>query len=134
MINIMDSLRLENTSKSPSVNLISGLIEIKGRSIPENPKKFYKPIYDWIKKYGINPEPITTINLNFEYIDTSSSKWVLDLLRLLDDINGKSNTEIKVNWYYEEGDYDMFDLGMHLKSFINIDFEFIETEESLDDY
>jgi len=130
----MDSLRLENTSKSPSVNLISGLIEIKGRSIPENPKKFYKPIYDWIKKYGINPEPITTINLNFEYIDTSSSKWVLDLLRLLDDINGKSNTEIKVNWYYEEGDYDMFDLGMHLKSFINIDFEFIETEESLDDY
>lgn len=134
MINIMDSLRLENTSKSPSVNLISGLIEIKGRSIPENPKKFYKPIYDWIKKYGINPEPVTTINLNFEYIDTSSSKWVLDLLRLLDDINGKSNTEIKVNWYYEEGDYDMFDLGMHLKSFINIDFEFIETEESLDDY
>lgn len=127
----MDSLLIEKTGKSPFIHLAAGNIEISGRSIPENPKKFYKPIVDWVKKYTLNPEKVTQIEINFEYIDTSSSKWVLDILRVLDSIDNDEYV-VKLNWFYEEGDYDMFDLGMHLKSFVNIPFDFIETEETID--
>jgi len=128
----MESLVLERTAKSPSINLSDGVIEIKGRSIPENPKKLYKPAYDWVKKYIISPAEFTLVNFNFEYIDTSSSKWILDIIRLLDQIE-LDTCFVKLNWYYEVGDYDMFDLGMHLKSFVKIPFDFIEVEESVDD-
>ena len=124
----MESLVIERTTKSPSINLSDGMIEIKGRSIPENPKKLYKPAYDWVKKYIVSPPEYTQVNFNFEYIDTSSSKWILDIIRLLDQVELDSYI-VKLNWYYEVGDYDMFDLGMHLKSFVNIPFDFIEIEE-----
>jgi hypothetical protein len=128
----MESLVIERTAKSPSINLSDGMIEIKGRSIPENPKKLYKPAFDWVKKYINSPAEYTRVNFNFEYIDTSSSKWILDIIRLLDQIEPDNNI-VKLNWHYEVGDYDMFDLGMHLKSFVNIPFDFIEVEESIDD-
>ena len=125
----MEKLIIERTSKSPFVALSDGKIEINGKSIPENPKKFYKPIIEWVKHYIQKPHETTYVDLNFEYIDTSSSKWILDILRTLDGITDTSK-KVQLKWFYEEGDYDMFDLGMHLKSFVDISFDFIELEES----
>lgn len=124
----MENLILERTTKTPFAYLQEGRIEISGKSIPENPKKFYKPLVDWVKQYAQKPFENTLVEINFEYIDTSSSKWILDILRVLDEIRDL-NKQISLKWFYEEGDYDMFDLGMHLKSFVNFPFSFIELDE-----
>ena len=50
----MESLQLEGNPKTPTVNFDpeTGLFELKGRSIPENSIDFYKPLIDWLDRYG----------------------------------------------------------------------------------
>ena len=126
----MEKLLINKTSKSPYVSLDNGLFQFSGRSIPEDSKKIFKPIIDWIKCYRPENEFKTIVNFNFDYLDTSSSKCVFDILKALDDIYDKGH-DMSINWYYEEGDDDMLDLGIHLKSFIKSPFNFIESEPSI---
>lgn len=116
---------INRTSKSPYVSLDKGLFEINGRSIPEDTRSFFKPILDWIKVYEPGAGQKTTINFYFEYLNTSSSKCIFDLLKILNEIYEKGN-DLVVNWQYEEGDDDMLDLGVHLKSFNRVPFNLIE--------
>ncbi len=58
----MEPLLIEGKINTPSVNFNSdsGLLNIEGRSIPENPVKFYLPIEDWIVNYLLtNPSEIS---------------------------------------------------------------------------
>ncbi len=123
----MEKIVIEKTAKSPTIVLEEGLIQFSGRSIPEDATKIFRPAMEWIKKYSQNAAQKTTIVFNFDYLDTASSKCVFDILKIVDDIYTSGN-DVDVNWYYEEGDDDILDLGMHLKSFIKAPFNFIETE------
>ena len=53
----MAAIIIEGTPKTPTVSFddASGALELKGRSIPENSIEFYKPLIDWIDKYGRSP-------------------------------------------------------------------------------
>ena len=50
----METLQIEGTPKTPSIKFDynNALLEIKGRSIPENSIEFYKPLVDWLDKYS----------------------------------------------------------------------------------
>ena len=124
----MEPLVIEKTDKTPYINLKEGVIQIFGRSITEDPSKFYRPVFDWLKKYADSAVDNTQINIRIEYSDTGSSKVILDILKHLDDIYNNDNDMI-VNWYYEEGDDDMYDQGVYFKTFVNIPFNFIEFDE-----
>ena len=126
----MEKLFLNKTAKSPYINLEEGLFQFSGRSIPEDAKKIFKPVLEWIKKYSPSSTVNTTVNFNFDYLDTSSSKCVFDILKVLDELYHTGH-ELSINWFYEEGDDDMLDLGIHLKSFVKAPFNFIENETSL---
>lgn len=126
----MDKFFLNKTSKSPFISLEKGLFQFSGRSIPEDAKRIFKPVVDWLKTYHPGNESKTIVNFNFDYLDTSSSKCVFDILKVLDVLYEKGH-EIVINWYYEEGDDDMLDLGIHLKSFVKAPFNFIENEQSI---
>ena len=82
----MDPIKIEGTPKTPTVNFNaeSGVLEIKGRSIPENAVEFYKPLVDWIGSYGDSAKPQTTVNIQLEYFNTSSSKCILDVFKKLE--------------------------------------------------
>jgi hypothetical protein len=126
----MEKLLINKTSKSPFICLEKGSFQFSGRSIPEDSKKIFKPVIDWIKDYEPADSKLTTVNFCFDYLDTSSSKCVFDILKALDEIF-KGGHDMVINWYYEEGDDDMLDLGIHLKSFIKVPFNFIENEQML---
>lgn len=123
----MENIKIEGTPKTPAVlfEAEKGLLEIKGRSIPENSIEFYKPLMDWIEAYAKSANSNTTVNVQLEYFNTSSSKCILDLFKKLEAIN----QEIVVNWYYEEDDEDMLEAGEDYDAIINIPFRMIETEE-----
>ena len=38
--------------------LKAGIMEIKGRSIPENSIEFYKPLVDWLDEYAKSPKEL----------------------------------------------------------------------------
>jgi len=126
----METIIREGTSKTPYVRLDgeNGLVEIKGRSIPENSVEFYKPLIDWLEKYSGEPSSETNVNIQLEYFNTSSSKCILDIFKRLELIHKKGNP-VEINWYYEEDDEDMFEAGEDYQSIINIPFKMIEMEE-----
>jgi len=126
----METIIREGTPKTPYVRLDgeNGLVEIKGRSIPENSVEFYKPLIDWLEKYGSDPSNETNVNIQLEYFNTSSSKCILDIFKRLELIHKKGNP-VEINWYYEEDDEDMFEAGEDYQSIISIPFKMIEMEE-----
>jgi len=126
----MKPIEIEGTSKTPTVSLNpeNGLVEIKGRSIPENSVEFYKPLVDWLEDYKKSPASKTTVNIQLEYFNTSSSKCILDVFKRLEDIN-KGDAEVLINWYYEEDDEDMLEAGEDYESIIRVPFKMIEVAE-----
>lgn len=104
-----------------------GRIFIMGRSIPENPGEFYRSIYEWIINHSSSFNDLTRIDAGFEYINTTSTKWIFTILRELSVKPGLVG-KVKVNWYYEKGDDDMCELGYIFKSLLDCPFYIIEVE------
>ena len=123
----MESISIEGTPKTPAVNFNAetGVIEIKGRSIPENSIEFYRPLVEWLEEYSENPQKLTTVNIQLEYFNTSSSKCILDVFKKLEAIK-KARNEVIINWYYEEDDEAVFELGKHYQSILDLLFKLIE--------
>ena len=122
----MEQMIIEGTPKTPSIkfNQEEGIIEIKGRSIPENSIEFYKPVVEWLEKYAKDPLKKTLVNIQLEYFNTSSSKCLLDIFKKLEAIH-KSKNEVIINWYYEEDDEDMLEAGEDYESIIRVPFKMI---------
>ena len=124
----MERIEIEGTAKTPTVVLDpSGVVELKGRSIPENSIEFYKPLMDWLEEYEKNPQPKTIVHVQLEYFNTSSSKCILDLFKKLESIKQNGN-DVVIKWYYEEDDEDMLEAGEDYQSIIDVPFEMIEIE------
>lgn len=123
----MELINIEGTPKTPTVimNPETGVVEIKGRSIPENSIEFYKPIVDWLEEYAKTPLPKTTVNVQLEYFNTSSSKCILDVFKRLEVLKQNQN-DIVINWYYEEDDEDMLEAGEDYESIIKVPFKMIQ--------
>jgi hypothetical protein len=126
----METLTIEGTAKTPTIKFDSaaGVIEIKGRSIPENSIEFYKPLIDWLDKYSFKPQSNTTVNIQLEYFNTSSSKCILDVFKKLEGINKGGNSKVTINWHYEEDDEDMSEAGEDYQAIINVPFNMVMVE------
>ena len=124
---VMDTLSIEGTPKTPTIRFdgAKGIIEIKGRSIPENSIEFYKPLVDWLEAYAKETQPQTQVNIQLEYFNTSSSKCILDVFKKLEAIH-KANQGVTINWFYDEDDEDMLEAGQDYESIIRIPFKMIE--------
>lgn len=123
----MNDIKIDGTPKTPSVRFTAedGILEIKGRSIPENSIEFYKPLIDWVESYARAPKETTSVIIQLEYFNTASSKCILDLFKRLETIS----KGVQVNWYYEEDDEDMLEAGEDYDAIINLPFKMIEIEE-----
>jgi hypothetical protein len=98
----MEKLVIEATNHSPRVEFNSdGMLKIEGRSFPEDATSFYSPLIEYVS--GLE---VLSVNLlvNLEYINTASSKKLLDLFRQLDSNENVFN--VTIDWQYEEGDED----------------------------
>ena len=126
----MEPISITGTGKTPTVSFDSedGLIEIKGRSIPENSIEFYKPLVDWLDSYSQGPAKKTMVNIQLEYFNTSSSKCILDVFKKLENVQ-KNTENVIINWYYEEDDEDMLEAGEDYQSILKIPFKMIEIIE-----
>ncbi len=126
----MDNLVIEGSKQTPKVEFIAstGILEISGRSIPENTFEFFNPVLLWLDEYSKNALDETTINVNLEYFNTSSSKYILEVFKRLKGLinDGK---EVFVKWYYEEDDEEMMETGEDYEDVSGLPFEIIALEE-----
>jgi len=89
-----------------SVN--DGICQLSGESFLEETAKFYSPLLDWIKEYIYEIKKPITFNFKLTYFNTSTSKWILNILNVLKRYEENGGT-VLVNWYYYEDDIDMQD-------------------------
>ncbi len=118
----------ELSKRTPWIIMEPGRIFIMGRSIPENPGDFYRPLQAWIAEYSKKHKGSTRIVLGFEYINTASMKWIYTILRELSLVKDMA-ANATITWYYEKGDEDMIELGFILKSLVISSFSMHEVEE-----
>ena len=124
----MELVSLESTRKTPNVLLDpSGRIKIGGRSIPEDASKFYDNILNWVLDYCHTPSDSTVVDIELEYFNSGSAKFVMQILRELSELLAEGRG-LKVNWYYEEGDDDILERGEYYSSILDLEINFIETD------
>ena len=115
----LNRLYIKGTSKTPEVDFVPGVIEISGRSIPEDAVSFYQPLVRWIESYVAGPEKFTKVNFRIEYINSGSNRFIYTILKLLDDCF-KNGNNISINWFFEEDDDTIKSLGNDLKTFLKV--------------
>ena len=122
----MEAIYIQGTSKTPSVDFNSdrGVLEIRGRSNPEDSKIFYRPLINWVDDYINHPPEKTKVVIQLEHFNTISSKSLLDLFKRLKTIMN-SQKEVEVNWYYEKDDEDLLDAGKNYEHITGIPFSMI---------
>lgn len=103
----MTSINLEPTTSTPAVKFgTDGRLLLEGRSLPENVTKFYNPLVEWVAMLKVE---VVKIDINLEYLNSASSKKLLELLKVLDANNNIK--ELIVNWHYESDDEDALESG-----------------------
>jgi hypothetical protein len=122
-----DIYKISPTKKTPWIFLEPGKIFIMGRSIPENPGEFYKPVLEWISKYSPECNEKVKIDFGFEYLNTSSTKWIYTIIKEISDMRGMTHNAT-FTWYYERGDEDMCELGIIMRSIVDCAFVVVEVE------
>jgi len=110
----MKIIEIEQTNKTPYVLFTDSSLTLIGRTYPENAVGFYKPIMNELNEIEKYDE--FTVDLNLEYINTSSSKAILYLIRKIAD---KCKGEVNINWSIEKGDDSMDDMAELFNSMIN---------------
>ena len=126
----MNSLIIPPTPKTPEVlfDAAQGKLIIAGRSIPENALDFFQPLKNWLMEYSSHPTQLTILDVKLEYFNTSSSKMLLDLMKVLERLYTEGST-VQINWFYEEEDEDMLEAGEDYQAIIRVPFVMVAVDE-----
>jgi hypothetical protein len=122
----MEDLRIEGTEDSPQIilDLNANVLEISGRSLPEDVNTFYEPVLSWIEDYSKSPLPSTTFNFKLTYFNTASSKIILDILTQFEEMIEEGH-QVLVRWYFPDEDEDMQEAGEEYADMVDVPFEMV---------
>ena len=125
----MEKIILESTLNSPRVVLDpeADMFEFSGESRPENVRNFYMPILEWLEKFGSEVSGACTFRFNFEYFNSTSAKYILDIFKVLHSIQ-EAGSDIHVKWHYEEDDEDMYEVGLEMSRMSGLSFDYIKED------
>ena len=126
----MNPFSIGKTHNTPAVSFDpeQKVFELSGKSIPEDPQAFYNSVLDWVDQYTANPLDKLTVNIRLDYFNTSSSKIIFTIFKKFENMP-KAADKIEINWYYEEGDYDLLESGEDYEALLKIPFNVIEVPE-----
>lgn len=121
----MENLVIKKSGEFPEVEFDSkkGKLKISGTSFMEDTVAFYTPVMEWLNAYKKAPNDSTEFTFALEYMNTSSSKFVLDIFHLLNEIHQKTQG-VKVIWRYFEDDEDMEETGNQYEELFDLPFTY----------
>ena len=133
----MEKLIIEPTANSPRIvlNPEEKNFEFSGESRPENVRKFYLPILEWLEAFTTeqdkskDAERVSGLlcQFNFEYFNSTSAKYILDIFKSLNAINAMG-IGLDIKWFYEEDDEDMLEVGQEMSRMSKLPFEYIKSD------
>lgn len=129
----MDKIIIEPSKKTPKVIVDQEkyYIEMSGNSLPENVRDFFYPLIEQIRgvveewKKQKPAKVLFSIKLN--YFNSASAKFLYDLISTVIFLK-KSNIHVDINWYFEDGDYDLKEAGEELSEMMEYPFNYISVK------
>jgi len=97
---------------------------LRGKSLPEDVNSFYAPVLEWLENYARNPNEKTSLDFMLSYFNTASSKLILDILLILEEISN-GGRKVQVNWHYPEYDEDLHQAGLEYSEMVSIPFSYL---------
>lgn len=109
------------TGTTPEVILDKsiGSVFIHGRCLCSNPFDFFQPLIHWATDYIENPQEVTVVSINTDYINTGSSKALLEILRILAKVQ-YTGRKIIIKWYFDKGDEDTCEMIAMIEEIIKV--------------
>lgn len=120
------SFQINATEKTPEIDFstTSGVLKIKGISIPEDSKEFYRGLYLEVEEYLKSPQEMSRVEFHLEYFNTSTTLFLRDLMKKFREAHHAGISKVQIVWIYEEDDLDMEDAGLEFKDlFDDVPFE-----------
>jgi hypothetical protein len=110
----MERIRIEGSDKTPRVLLDAdkSILQIHGRSVPENAEEFYDAIFAGLRRYFDEVKSPIEVTVDLEYFNTSSARQLLLLFQSL------QKKESSIIWVFESGDDDMEEAGEDFQSML----------------
>lgn len=123
----MTTLHLKGTEDTPEIlfDVENNQFVISGRSLPEDVTAFFESTLEWLKQLQDSNLTEFTLEFKLEYFNTASSKIILDILSLLEDVNNSGNIKIYIKWFSPEDDEDMIEAAEEYKELVELPFEIV---------
>lgn len=130
----MNPLIIKETTATPKIefNLETNNFELQGCSRPEDVRDFYTPVISWLNDFkesvndelrNAHKETPMVFKFKFDYFNSSSAKFILDILVLINQIH-KAGLSMRIDWFYDENDDDMKEVGEELSEVVDFPFEY----------
>lgn len=125
-------MRMLDIAQSQSTPLISfdpreHVLKISGESYPENSFEFYAPVNAWVKEH-LATENRLRLDINVSYMNSSSTKCMLDLLDLLEEAHRKGGA-IYIVWRYDSENPRSLDLAEEFKEEVTFTFSIVTVDQ-----
>ncbi|MDD2563033.1 MAG: DUF1987 domain-containing protein [Salinivirgaceae bacterium] len=101
------------------------VFNISGSSFPEDSIDFYKPVFQWLKDFEVNPNSKLDVNITLDYFNTSSSKIFQHFIDIFNKL-GKSGVVVTLDWNYYDDDENIYEAGVGYAENANFNFRMIE--------
>jgi hypothetical protein len=132
----MQGLIIEQGTRTPEIKFSpdENVFHIRGISSPEDVRKLYYPVLEWINKFReeilkskfktFNDENPLRLQFDLEYFNSSSAKFFFDIMIEFKKLI-PAGVPVIVEWYYEEEDPEMKEAGIDFSQLVEIEFTFI---------
>lgn len=120
-------LWIEQTSRTPEIKFSYGRLRISGTFVPNDPDEFYKPLYEWVKKYSLTPAPITVVDIGLTYTRGYAMHYIKKLLQELIMLHNEQH-QVIINWHFSANSIDV-KAGEYLSRKLDHPFNFVEVQE-----
>jgi hypothetical protein len=122
----MSNLFIQGTKSTPTVefNGQQGTLLLAGASYPENAYTFYKPVLDWTKEFTQEIRQPVILKIDLKYLNTSSTKCLMNLLRLLAE-SEDGGKWVSVHWFYDQGNDTILEVAQEFQTGIKLDFSIV---------
>lgn len=126
----MEILHLEGSKSTPEIifDPASGVLSMSGESYPENSFEFYRPILSWLARFSAVHQGPVTLNTNLSYLNTGSTKCMMDILDLLEESH-QSGRIVAINWFYDEENHRAYETAEEFKEEVSVPFTIIPISE-----
>ena len=127
----MNDFQIEETKKTPQIrfDVKNGVLEISGKSIPENAMALYQPFMTWLDEYLKEvKEPKIRIVSKLEYFNTSSSKCLAEIFKKFEAVYQSETESVLLEWYYEEDDEGMIESGEDYQDMLKFPIKFLQLD------